>query len=64
MPISALYLKISTEAKASPAGKKMGLTVAGSIVIKKLTLASSIYKTAIAKTIIGVDLNIAGLVYK
>ena len=64
MPINALRPKINTEAKANPAPRYIGLTVPGSIVIKKLILASNIYNVVTTRTTIGVVVNFEGIEYK
>ena len=64
MPINALRPKINTEAKANPAPRYIGLTVPGSIVIKKLILASNIYNVVTTRTTIGVVVNFEGIEYE
>ncbi len=64
MPINAFRPKINTAAKANPAGRNIGLTVPGSIVIKKLILASMVYVTPTTSVVIGVDFNIKGIEYE
>ena len=64
MPINGFRPKINTEAKANPAGRNIGLTVPGSMVIKKLILANKIYRTATTRVVIGVDLNMEGIEYE
>jgi hypothetical protein len=59
----ALRPRIITAASAIPATGKMGETLPGGIVIKKLTLATTAYMMATAEMATGGELRIRGREY-